>query len=163
MRLATFDSLKEITTMQVLLLKDVKGFGHAGDIKEVAGGYALNYLIPNKLAQQVTEGAVKQSKDLRDAAVRKNERKTQEAKSLANKLDGQVLTFKVRTGEGERLYGSITSADIVEALSKATGIEVERKYVELEHPIKTLGAHPITLKIASGLTATVTAIVEREA
>lgn len=149
--------------MRVLLLKDVKGLGHAGDIKEAAGGYALNYLIPNKLAQQVTEGAVKQSKDLQDAAARKRDRKAFEAKSLVAKLDGQVLTFKARTGEGERLYGSITGADIAEALSKAVGMEIDRKYVELEHPIKTLGAHPVTLKVASGLRATVTAIVEREA
>jgi large subunit ribosomal protein L9 len=149
--------------MRVLLLKDVKGLGHAGDIKEVAGGYALNYLVPNKLAQQVTEGAVKQSKDLQDAAERKRERKTTEAKGLAAKLDGRIITFTARTGEGDRLYGSITSADIVEALSKATGIEVDRKYVDLEHPIKSLGAHPVTVKVASGLTATITAIVEREA
>lgn len=149
--------------MRVLLLKDVKGFGRAGDIKEAAGGYALNYLIPNKLAQPVTEGTVKQSKDLQEAATRKQDRKVSEARNLAARLDGQVLTFKARTGEGERLYGSITSADIAEALSKAAGVEIDRRYVELEHPIKTLGAHPVTLKVASGLTATVTALIEREA
>lgn len=149
--------------MRVLLLKDVKGFGRAGDIKEAAGGYALNYLIPNKLAQPVTEGTVKQSKDLQEAAARKQDRKVSEARNLAARLDGQVLTFKARTGEGERLYGSITSADIAEALSKAAGVEIDRRYVELEHPIKTLGAHPVTLKVASGLTATVTALVERDA
>ena len=96
--------------MKVLLLKDVKGLGKAGEIKEAAGGYAQNYLVANGLAQIVTEGAVRQAQDLREAAVRKQERKALEAKSLAAKLEGQVVTFKVRTGEGERLYGSITNA-----------------------------------------------------
>ena len=149
--------------MRVLLLKDVKGLGHAGDIKEVTGGHAQNYLFPNRLAQPVTEGAVKQAQDLQDAATRKRERKTLEAQKLAAKLDGKVLTFKARTGEGDRLYGSITSADIAEALAKATGQELDRRYIELEHPIKTLGEHPITLKIGSGLTARITAVVERGA
>lgn len=149
--------------MRVLLLKDVKGLGHAGDIKEVAGGYGQNYLLANGLAQQVTEGAVKQASALKDATARKRDRKALEAKSLAAKLDGKMLTFKARTGEGDRLYGSITNADIAEALTKATGLEIDRRYIELEHPIKTLGEHSITLKIASGLTAKVMAVVEREA
>ena len=147
--------------MQVLFLKDVKGVGHAGDIKEVAGGYAQNYLFPNNLAQQVTDGAVKQAQQLHDAAARKKERKALEAKTLADKVNGQVITFKARTGEGERLYGSITTADVATALSKAIGHEVDRKYVEIEHPIKTLGQHNVTVKIATGLTAKVTVVVER--
>jgi large subunit ribosomal protein L9 len=149
--------------MRVLLLKDVKGLGHAGDIKEVTGGHAQNYLFPNRLAQPVTEGAVKQAQDLQDAAARKRERKTLEAQKLAAKLDGRVLTFKARTGEGDRLYGSITNADIAEALAKATGQEIDRKYIELEHPIKMLGEHPITIKVGSGFTARITAVVERGA
>jgi large subunit ribosomal protein L9 len=149
--------------MQVLLLKDVKGLGHAGDIKEVAGGHAQNYLFPHGLAQQVTEGAMKQAKDLLDASARKRERKTLDAKNLAAKLDGKVLTFKVRTGEGERLYGSITNADIAEALTKATGLEIDRKFFDLDHPIKTLGEHSITVKVGSGLTAKIIAVVERGA
>jgi large subunit ribosomal protein L9 len=147
--------------MQVLLLKDVKGLGHAGDIKEVAGGYANNYLLPHNLAQQVTDGAVKQAHEIQDAAARKKERKSLEAKALADKVNGQIVTFKAKTGEGERLYGSITNADVATALSKAIGHEVDRKYVEIEHPIKTLGQHIATVKIATGLTAKVTVVVER--
>ena len=74
-----------------------------------------------------------------------------------------MLSFKARTGEGDRLYGSITNADIAEALTKATGLEIDRKYIELEHPIKVLGSHSITIKIGSGLTAKITAMVERGA
>jgi large subunit ribosomal protein L9 len=148
--------------MRVLLLKDVKGLGHAGDIKEAAGGYAHNYLFPHQLAQPVTDGAVKQAQEVQDATARKKERKALEARSLADKVTGQVITFKARTGEGERLYGSITNADVATALSKAIGHEVDRKYVEIDHPIKTLGQHSVTVKIATGLTAKVTVVVERD-
>lgn len=147
--------------MRVLLLKDVKGLGHAGEIKEVAGGYANNYLFPNKLVTLVTDGAVSQVKQAKEVTQRKLERKETEAKSLAAKLDGRIVVFKARSGEGDRLYGSITNADVAEALSKAAGVPVDRKYVVLEHPIKALGEHRVTLKIASGLAAAVTVVVER--
>lgn len=147
--------------MRVLLLKDVKGLGHAGDIKEAAGGYATNYLFPNHLAQPVTEGAVKQAQEAKEAVIRKQERKANDAKALAAKLNGQIIVFKVRSGEGDRLYGSVTSADIAEKLIKTTGLEIERRIVELEHPLKTLGEHQIRLKLGAGLNATITAIIER--
>lgn len=147
--------------MRVLLLKDVKGVGHAGDIKDVAGGYAANYLLPNKLAQPVTEGAVKLAEQAKDVAARKQERKITEATALAARLSGQTVVFKARSGEGERLYGSITSADIVEALSAATGLVVDRKHVALDHPIKTLGQHEVPFKLGGGLVAIITVVVER--
>ncbi len=146
--------------MQVLLLKDIEGLGHAGDIVEVSGGYARNYLLPRKLAITATPGAQKQAQSIREAAQRRRDRKLLEAKSLAARVDGQVLTFKMRVGEGDRLYGSVTNSDIAEALSRATGLEVERRNVELEHPLKTLGQHPVTVKIGSGVTATVQVNVE---
>jgi len=147
--------------MQVLLLKNVEGLGHAGDIKEVAGGYANNYLIPRKLAVVATEGAQKQAKVLRDAAQRQQDRKLTEAKSIAAKVDGQVLNFKVRAGEGDRLYGSVTNADVAEALAQVTGLEIDRRHVELEHSIKTLGQHEVTVKLGSGVSAVVQVVVER--
>jgi large subunit ribosomal protein L9 len=147
--------------MQVLPLKDVAGVGHAGDIKEVSGGYAKNYLLPKKLAVPASEGAQKQAQSLRKAAERHRDRKLTEAKSLASRLDGQVLDFKVRAGEGDRLYGSVTNSDIAEALSKVAGLEIERRQIELEHPIKSLGPHPIPVKVASGVIATIVVQVDR--
>jgi large subunit ribosomal protein L9 len=147
--------------MRVLLLKEVKGLGHAGQVKDVAGGYATNYLFPQKLAEPVTEGAVKQAEQVKEVLARKQERKTSEAKTLAARLDGQEVTFKAKTGEGDRLYGSITAADVAEALSRKTGLEVDRRYLELEHPIKALGEHRVQLKLASGLFAYITVLVER--
>lgn len=148
--------------MQVLLLKDVAGIGHAGDIKEVSGGHAKNYLFPKKLAVPASEGAQKQAQSLREAGERRRDRKLTEAKAQASKLDGQVLTFKVLAGEGDRMYGSVTSAEIAEALSKAAKTEIERRQIELEHPIKSLGQHSVPVKIASGVTATIVVTVERE-
>lgn len=147
--------------MRVLLLKEVKGLGHAGQIKDVAGGYAANFLFPQKLAQPVTEGAVKRAEQVKEVQERKQERKASEAQMLAARLDGQEVNFKAKTGEGDRLYGSITAADVAEALSRKTGLEIDRRYLELEHPIKALGEHRVQLKLGAGLHAHVTVIVER--
>jgi len=147
--------------MQVLLLKDVPGLGRADQIKEAAGGYALNYLIPRKLAVAVTDGALKQAQTLKEAEKRKRDRKADEAKTLVDKLDGQSVTFKARAGEGDRLYGSITAADVAEALSRSIGAEVDRRLMDLEHSIKSLGEHRVQVKIAAGLAATIWVVVER--
>lgn len=147
--------------MRVLLLKDVKGLGKAGDIKEVADGYAANYLLPHKLAQLVTEGAVKTAQQVKAAEVRKVEKKANESKILAGKLEGQTVVLKGRSGEGDRLYGSITAQDVAEALSKSTGVPVDKRVIDLEHPIKALGRHPVTLRLGGGTTATITVVVER--
>jgi large subunit ribosomal protein L9 len=149
--------------MQVMLLKDVEGLGHAGDIKHVAGGYAQNYLLPRHLALPASEGALKQAKSLKDAAERRRQRKFNEAKTLADSLNGKVVTFTAKAGEGDRLYGSITAHDVAERLAQTTGVEVDHRLVALEHPIKELGEHAVPIKIASGATATVTVRVEREA
>ena len=148
--------------MQVLLLKDVAGIGHAGDIKEVSGGHAKNYLFPKKLAVPASEGAQKQSQSIREATERRRDRKLTEAKVMATRIDGQVLTFKVRAGEGDRLYGSVTNGEIAEGLSKVAKVEIERRQIELEHPIKSLGHHNVQVKVASGVTATIVVTIERE-
>jgi len=147
--------------MLVLLLKDVAGIGHAGDIKDVSGGHAKNYLFPKQLAVPASEGAQKQAQSIREATERRRDRKHSEAEGLATKIDGQVLTFKMRAGEGDRLYGSVTNGEIAEELSKVAKIEIERRQIELEHAIKSLGSHSIQVKIAPGVTATIVVNVER--
>jgi large subunit ribosomal protein L9 len=149
--------------MRVLLTQNVESLGRAGDIKEVATGYAHNYLLPRKLAVPATEGALKQSQAMKDAEVRRKERKATEAQTLVNLLTQQVVTFHSRAGEGDRLYGSITNADIADALSRAIGREVERRLIDIEHPIKALGDHQVTVKVGAGATATVIVRVERAA
>ncbi|OIO88775.1 MAG: 50S ribosomal protein L9 [Anaerolineae bacterium CG2_30_64_16] len=149
--------------MQVLLLKDVEGLGRAGDIKHTSGGYAQNYLVPNKLAVVATDGAIKQARSIQDAAKRRSERKLTEAKTLAGRIEGQTLTLQMRAGEGDRLYGSVTNADIAEKLSRAAGAEIDRRLVDIEHPIKTLGRHAVIVKLGSGVSVQVAVQVERAA
>src|SRR5512142_1755305 len=107
--------------MQVMLLKDVAGLGHAGDIKHVAGGYAQNFLFPRNLAVPASEGAQKQAKILHEAAERRRDRKASEAKETASRINGQEVVFTARAGEGDRLYGSITNQDVAEKLQAQTG------------------------------------------
>ena len=149
--------------MRVLLTQNVDGLGHAGDIKEVAGGYAHNFLFPRKLATPVTEGTVKQAQAMKAAETRRKDRRAAEAKSLASLVAGKTVVFRARAGEGDRLYGSITNADVADELSRMVGQSIERRLVELVHPIKTLGEHRVVVKLAAGAAAEVFVKVERAA
>ena len=148
--------------MEVLLLQDVDRLGSAGDIKRVADGYARNYLFPKELAVLATPGAIKQAKLRREAEARRQARELSEAQALAQALDGQVVTFQARAGESDRLYGSITSANIAEALEAQIGQPVDRRKIELEEPLKELGTHAVTIRLAAGAEAKVTVVIERE-
>jgi large subunit ribosomal protein L9 len=148
--------------MQVLLKKDVEQLGTAGDIKKVADGFARNYLIPRGLAVVATPGAIKQAELTRQATSRRQAQALNEAQALAQLLDGQSVTFQARAGETERLYGSITNANIAESLSEKVGQEVDRRKIDLEEPIKDLGTHAVTIRLAPEAEAKVTVIVERE-
>ena len=148
--------------MQVLLLKDVERLGEAGDIKRVADGYARNYLFPRGLAVLATPGAIKEAELHRAAATRREVKALTEAQALAQVLDGMTVTFQARAGEQERLYGSITNVAIAEALSEKAGQEVDRRKIELEEPLKELGTHALTIRLAPEAEAKVSVIVERE-
>jgi large subunit ribosomal protein L9 len=148
--------------MQVLLLKNVPGVGSAGEIKKVADGYARNYLFPNKLAVPATEGAVKQAETIKQAAARREAKTLAEAQELAKMLGQTTLTFYAKAGEGDRLFGSITSADIAEKLAEKQ-INVDKRKIELPNPIKALGERKVAIKVHPEVTAEVTVVVEREA
>jgi large subunit ribosomal protein L9 len=145
-----------------MLLKDIEQLGDAGEIKRVADGYARNYLIPRGLAVLASEGALKQAELLRAAKARRQAKELSEAQALAQALDGQSITFQARAGDSERLYGSITNVNIAEALEENLGHEVDRRKIILEEPIKELGTHAVTIRLATGAEAKVTVIVERE-
>jgi large subunit ribosomal protein L9 len=148
--------------MDVLLLQDVETLGQAGDIKRVADGYARNYLIPRQLAVLATPGAIKQAKVQRQAVANREVKELDEAKALAERLDGVSVTFQARAGETDRLYGSITNVAIAEALEKEIGQEVDRRKIELAEPLKELGTHAVTVKLAAEAEAKVTVVIERE-
>ena len=148
--------------MEVLLLMDVDQLGVAGDIKKVASGYARNYLFPRGLAVLATPGAIKQAELQREAEARQKAHELSEAQALAQLLDGKSVTFEARAGEGDRLYGSITSANIAEALAEEVGQEVDKRKVDLEEPLKELGMHAVTIRLAPEAEAKVTVVIERE-
>jgi len=148
--------------MEVLLLKDIEELGPAGKIKKVADGYARNYLFPRGLAVRATPGAIKQVEKQQQAATRRQAQELSEAQAVAQALDGVSVTFQARAGESDRLYGSITSANIADALAEKTGQEVDRRKIEIEEPLKELGTHAITVRLAPGAEAKVTVIIDRE-
>lgn len=147
--------------MKVLLTQDVAGLGKAGEIKKVADGYGRNYLLPNGLAVLAQSGLVRQAEERRQAQDKKATREAATAQMLAQQMAQLTLTFKAKAGE-KRLYGSITSGDIAEELEKQTGHQVDRRKVLLDEPIKQLGSHQVSIKLATDVTGQVTVIVERE-
>ena len=149
--------------MQVLLLKDVEQVGRAGEVKRVADGYARNFLIPRGLATMASPGAIKKAELEREAASRRQAKELSEAQALAQALDGLTVSFRARAGEQDRLYGSITKADIAEELEKQVHQEVDRRKIELDEPIKELGTHAVTIHLGPDAEATISVVVERMA
>lgn len=148
--------------MEVLLLKNVDQLGSAGEVRRVADGYARNYLIPKGLATMATPGAIKQAELEQQAAERRKVKELSEAQELAQALDGVIVNFQARAGETDRLYGSITNVNIGEALLEQVGLEVDRRKIDLEEPLKDLGTHAVTIRLAPGAEAKVTVVIERE-
>lgn len=148
--------------MEVLLLKDVDRLGEAGEIKRVSDGYGRNYLIPHGLAVMATPGAIKQAEKHRQATARRQDKELSQAQALAQMLDGETVSFQARAGESDRLYGSITNVNIAEALEEKIGQEVDRRKIDLEEPLKELGTHAVTIRLAPGAEAKVTVVIERE-
>jgi large subunit ribosomal protein L9 len=133
--------------VKVVLRSDVAELGKKGDILDVADGYARNFLVPRGLALRATEGVVDQaqsmrrSRDVRDAAERSA------AEDVATKLVPQVINVSARAGAEGRLFGSITAADVVDAVQAQTGIELDRRKLHLDEPIRSLGTHRVTAKL----------------
>ncbi len=147
--------------MKVLLLKDVYKLGHAGDVKKVADGYARNYLIPRNFAVLATAGAVKQAETLRTAANSLRQKLTAELGGLAEKINGTKLYFPAKAGETGKLYGSITTQVIADALNKELGENIDRRVV-VHQPIRELGTYKVPVRLTADLIATISVTVHRE-
>jgi large subunit ribosomal protein L9 len=148
--------------MKVLLTETVDDLGSAGEVKKVADGYARNFLIPKGLAVPATEGALKQAELRRQAETRRQKQEEVKAESLAEILSQVTLTFQAKAGEKDKLYGSITNANIAEALERETGQAIDKRKIELEEPIRELGPHYVPIKLLPDLAPRITVIVERE-
>jgi large subunit ribosomal protein L9 len=148
--------------MKVLLKHDVTKLGKAGVVKNVADGYGRNYLIPQGRAVLATPGALKQAETLSRAEQKRQALLASEASSLAEQLAQISLSFKVRAGEAGKLYGSVTSQQIVDEVKRVAGLDVDKRKIELREPIRALGAHKIVVRLASELAPEITVHVVRE-
>ncbi len=133
-------------TIEVILREDVKSLGKAGELVKVKPGYARNFLLPQGLAFEATEGNKKRIAAESKARAGKVAAERGEAEALAAKLGALAVELRGKAGEEGKLFGSITSADIVAALSRQ-GVEIDRRKVELEHPIKALGEHRVAVRL----------------
>lgn len=147
--------------MKVIFLKDVKGQGKKGEVKEVSEGYARNFLIPRGLATVANESNLKQLDQLNKAEQRRKEQERAEAEQLAGKLKDVILKFKVKAGEGGRLFGSVTSKQIADELGKQ-GYKIDRRKILLDDPIRTLGVTKVEIRLHPDVTAVVNVQVSEE-
>jgi large subunit ribosomal protein L9 len=147
--------------MKVMLLKDVYKLGRAGDVKKVADGYGRNYLLPQGLAVLASAGALKQADSIRTQAAATRAILNEELSGIAEQLDKLVLTFPAKAGETGKLYGSITSAMVAEAVKAKTDYELDRRQLDMQ-PIRNLGEHSIHVRLTVDLVPVMLVIVHRE-
>ncbi|KAF0193926.1 MAG: large subunit ribosomal protein L9 [Bacillota bacterium] len=147
--------------MKVILSKDVKDVGKKGQAVEVSEGYARNFLLPRSLAVIATEGAVRSIEQEKQAVQRKKEREVEGAQKLAAKLNSTIIRITVRSGEGGKLFGSVTTADIANTLL-AQGVQVDKRKIELRESIKLTGTYKVDVRVYQETIATLTLVVTGE-
>lgn len=149
--------------MKIVLRQDVDKVGEAGTVQTVSNGYARNYLIPRGLAIVATAGELKVAANNLAVKERKISRQEDLLRSLAEKIDGQRLTFTAKAGEQGRLYGSITASDVATALAAQISEEIDRRRVVLDEPLRSIGEHSVTVHLVGRLRPQVTVVIEAEA
>ena len=147
---------------QAILLKDVEDLGKAGEAVDVSSGYLRNYLQPRKLAQPATAASLEDARRRQEAAERAAREATERAEETAALLSKTVLTIQHRAGEDGRLYGSVTTKEIAEAISEARGLRIDRKKIRLDDPIREVGTYMIEVELSGGASARIKTIVAEE-
>ncbi|KJD39641.1 50S ribosomal protein L9 [Paenibacillus polymyxa] len=147
--------------MKVIFIKDMKGQGKKGQVKEVSDGYAANFLLPRGIARPATEGNMKTLENQNAAEEKRKQEEKEEAQVLGKKLEETTIQLKAKAGEGGRLFGAITSKQIAEAVAK-TGIKLDKRKIELKEPIRTLGVTQMTVKLHPEVKATLKVQVTEE-
>ena len=137
--------------MKVILLKDIKGTGKKDQILEVSDGFGRNYLLPRKLAVEATSEALNSIEKSKSAAKHREDVKKNDAETAARELKGKTVTVKVRAGENGRLYGSITTQEIADALKAQHGIELDKRKIDLDEKVTSVGQTSMTLKLSAGV------------
>jgi large subunit ribosomal protein L9 len=147
---------------QAILLQDIENVGDRGAVIDVSKGYLRNYLLPRKLAEPATKGAVDAAKRRQEAADRAQSEAVERARESAELLNKTVLTIANQAGDDGRLFGSVTAQDIADAIKEARGITVDRRKINLEEPIKTVGTRMVEVEVAEGVTASIKTMVVAE-
>jgi large subunit ribosomal protein L9 len=145
--------------MKVYFLKEVPGTAHAGDVKEVAPGYARNFLLPKKAAVAADDKMVEQIRQREEAARRRAEKALTDAKELSVRLRKLTVTIYAKTGEAGRLFGSVTNADIAQQLKREAGVEIDKRKIAVDPPIKSLGPHEVEIELHAEVTETLRIVV----
>ncbi|MEO6797228.1 MAG: 50S ribosomal protein L9 [Candidatus Dormibacter sp.] len=145
--------------MRVVLTEDVKGTGKAGETKDVADGYARNYLLPRKLAQAATRGAVERIDRQRATAVQREQRELDEARALATRLSAVQVTLKLRVGKDGKLFGAVTNADVASALKQQHGMTLDRRKIEFPEPVKAMGRATAQVRLHREVSAAIPLMV----
>lgn len=148
--------------MEVILKEDVAKLGSRGDVVKVAEGYGRNYLLPRKLAIEANAGNKAVIEQMKAASVRRSAKEKSQAEELSKQFEGVSVSFQRRSGEHDQLFGSVTSADIADALAKK-GFDVDRRKIQLHEPLKTLGEFTLPLKLHKDVTAHFKVVIEKEA
>lgn len=148
--------------MRVVLRDDVENVGRKGDLIEVADGFARNYLVPRGLAMKATKGVVEQADAMRRNREAREARDREAAQAFADQLTGRRIEVRARAGEGGRLFGSVTTADIVDAVRAQTGVELDRRNAHLAEPLKELGAVDVPVKLHADVEVTLSVDVVAE-
>jgi large subunit ribosomal protein L9 len=147
---------------QAILLQDVEQLGERGEVIDVSKGYLRNFLIPRKLAEPATKGSIEAARRRREAADRAVADAQSKARESADMLNRTVLTIPHQAGEDGRLFGSVTSQDIADAIKDARGLVIDRRDIRLEEPIKTVGTRMVEVEVTPGVIATVKTMVTEQ-
>lgn len=145
--------------MQVILTQDVEKIGRRGEIVDVSRGYVRNFLTPRGLAEVATPSKMEESRRSMEEAEEREQRLAERSEEIAATLNKTVITIEARTGEDERLFGSVTAGNIAESIQKARDLRIDRRRVILEEPIKSLGTHQVTVQVHGDVQANVKVIV----
>ena len=148
--------------MQIILQEDVEKLGTRGDVVDVAAGYARNYLLPHKLALEASPANLKRLEKIRVTLAKRTATEKQAAEQQAALLNQVTVRLARKSGENDQLFGSVTSADLADAL-KAQGFDIDKRRIQLDEPIKILGEKTVAVKLVHGVTAEFKAVVEKEA
>jgi large subunit ribosomal protein L9 len=148
--------------MKVVLLEDLPGKGKAGEIKEVSKGYARHFLLPRGLALLATPAVIKQVESSLEKEKLEESIDHDKLVELAQQIEGREIRFKARMGAGERLFGSITAADVAEELSRAIGSVIDKKKIDIEKSLRKTGSYEVAVKLASDLNPQITVVIEEE-